>query len=505
MFKKILVANRGEIAVRIIRACREMGISPAAVYSEADRQSLHVTLADEAYCLGPAPSSESYLVIEKIIDAALQCGAQAVHPGYGFLAEDEAFAQACEDSGIAFIGPSPASMRIMGDKIGARAAVQKAGVPVVPGTTQALQSFQEAAALAAKMGYPVMLKASAGGGGKGLRKVDREADLRSAYDLARSEAQSSFNDPTLFLEQYLEKPRHIEVQLLGDRHGHLIFLGERECSIQRRHQKLVEECPSPVVDEKLRTRLGQAAVAAAKAANYYNAGTVEFLADANLNFYFLEMNTRLQVEHPVTEMVTGIDIVREQIRIAAGEKLRYQQEEVQLSGAAVECRVYAEDPQNNFFPSPGLITTFFEPSGPGIRNDSGVYAGCTIPIHYDPLISKLIAHGEDRTHALARMRRGLGEYRIGGVQTTLPFFKALLSHPEFIKGNLHTHFIEEHGLVETLTQAQGADESVPLIAAALDYFLRSGDTQPEPIPSTGNAWKQFAPPRGRLRRWRELP
>ena len=485
MFKKVLIANRGEIAVRIIRACRDFGISPVAVYSEVDREALHVRLADEAYEIGPAPSSESYLVIDKIVGAARRAHCQAVHPGYGFLAENQEFAQACEDSGLVFIGPSVASMKVMGDKVASRDAVRKAGVDVIPGSAGEIHSLQEAITMAHQIGYPIMVKASAGGGGKGLRMVVDERDLRSAYQMARSEAQSSFNDPRVFLEKYLERPRHIEIQLLGDLDGHLIHLGERECSIQRRHQKLVEECPSPLVDPELRDKLGRAAIVAGEAVGYCSAGTVEFLIDSSLNFYFLEMNTRLQVEHPVTEMVTGIDLVREQIRIATGQKLRYRQEDLQMHGNAIECRIYAEDPNNNFLPSPGKIIRLSEPSGPGIRNDSGVYAGCTIPAHYDPLISKLVAHDENRRYVIRRIQRALREYQMVGVHTTIPFFEVLLSHPQFVRGDLHTHFIEEHRLVEQM--AQSPIQEIPLIAAAIHYVSRE---RPSPgLRRPSNTWR----------------
>ena len=504
MFKKALIANRGEIAVRIIRACRDLGISPVSVYSEADREALHVTLADEAYEIGPAPSSESYLVIEKMIGVARRSHCDAIHPGYGFLAENAEFAQACEDAGVIFVGPSVAAMKVMGDKVASRTAMAKAGVPIVPGTSETLCSIQEAETAAAEIGYPVMLKASGGGGGKGLRKVDNPQQLLSAYEIAQSEAESSFNDPTLYLEKYLERPRHVEIQLLGDHTGHLIHLAERECSVQRRHQKLVEECPSPFVSQEMRSKLGEAAVSAGLAVDYYNAGTVEFLLDSEFNFYFLEMNTRLQVEHPVTEMVTGIDLVCEQFRIAAGQELRYQQEDLRMRGAAIECRVYAEDPHNHFFPSPGRIDSLSEASGPGIRNESSVYADCVIPIHYDPLISKLIAHGEDREQAIARMRRALGEYKIGGVRTTIPFFEVLFSHPQFVRGNLHTHFIEEHRLVEKMAEAQLEKESIPLIAAALDYFLRNR-TSPETFARQRSAWKERSRFSPLPRRWRQDP
>ena len=502
LFKKVLIANRGEIAVRIIRACRDLDISPVVIYSEADRAALHVRLAGEAYEIGPGPSSESYLVIDKIIDVARKARCQAVHPGYGFLAENQEFAQACDDSELIFIGPSVPAMRIMGDKVASREAVRKAGVEVIPGSEDEVRSHQEAVSRAAEIGYPVMVKASAGGGGKGLRKVSDEGDLRLAYQMARGEAQSSFNDPRVFLEKYLERPRHVEIQLLGDLDGHLIHLGERECSIQRRHQKLVEECPSPLVDPELRDRLGRAAVAAGNAVGYHNAGTVEFLIDSNLNFYFLEMNTRLQVEHPVTEMVTGIDLVREQIRIAAGQKLRYQQEDLQIRGHAIECRIYAEDPNNSFFPSPGKIVRLSEPSGPGIRIDGGVYAGCTIPVHYDPLISKLVAHAEDRGQAIRRIQRALREYQIAGVQTTIPFFEVLLSHPQFVRGDLHTHFIEEYRLVEQMSELP--IQEVPLIAAALHYVSQAQSGSPasrRPL----NAWRDYGRFRTLPLKWKGQP
>lgn len=483
MFKKILIANRGEIAVRIIRACRDLGVSPVVVFSEADREALHIRLCDEAHFIGPSPSLESYLVIEKIIDAARKSGAEAIHPGYGFLSESEPFAQACEDSKLVFIGPSAASMKLMGSKIASRAAVQKAGVPIVPGTTRSLRSREDALKAAAEIGYPVMLKASAGGGGKGLRLVSSREELTSLYETAGSEARASFNDSTLLIEKYLMKPRHIEIQVLGDLKGNVIHLGERECSIQRRHQKLVEESPSPLEDVELRRKIGEAAVAVAKTANYHNAGTVEFIVEpaavGENKFYFLEMNTRIQVEHPVTELVTGIDLVAEQIRIAAGSQLGCRQEEIRSRGAAIECRVYAEDPYNHFFPSPGTLTNYVEPSGPGIRTDSGVGSGSTIPVEYDPLISKVIAYGENRQQAILRMQRALGEYKIGGVRTTLPFFQVLLSHPAFIEGNLHTHFIDENQLIKGLEEESEKSDTVPLIAAALNHFYETQKPKPE--------------------------
>jgi len=492
MFRKILIANRGEIAVRIIRACRDLGISPVVVFSEADREALPVKLSDEAHFIGPSPSLESYLVMEKIIDAAGKSGAEAIHPGYGFLSESETFAQACEDSKLVFIGPSAASMKLMGSKIASRAAVQKAGVPIVPGTTRPLQSKEDALAVASEVGYPVMLKASAGGGGKGLRLVSSQEELSSLYETAGNEARASFNDPTLLIEKYLMRPRHIEIQVLGDLKGNLIHLGERECSIQRRHQKLVEESPSPLEDVDFRKQIGEAALTVAKTADYHNAGTVEFIVESGgtgrSKFYFLEMNTRLQVEHPVTEMVTGIDLVREQILIAAGSKLGYSQEEIRSRGAAIECRIYAEDPYNSFFPSPGIITTYFEPSGPGIRIDSGICIGSTIPVEYDPLISKVIAYGENRQHAILRMQRALGEYRIGGVRTTIPFFQVLLSHPAFIEADLHTHFIDEQKLIKDLEKESEKNDTVPLIAAALNHFYGAQKTKPK-VYSTRSLWK----------------
>jgi len=504
MFKKILIANRGEIAVRIIRACRDLGISPVVVFSEADREALHVRLCDEAHFIGPSPSLESYLVIEKIIDAARKSGAEAIHPGYGFLSESEPFAQACEDSKLVFIGPSAASMKLMGSKITSRAAAQKAGVPIVPGTTRSLRSREDALTAAAEIGYPVMLKASAGGGGKGLRLVSSEEELTSLYETAGSEARASFNDSTLLIEKYLMKPRHIEIQVLGDLKGNVIHLGERECSIQRRHQKLVEESPSPLEDVEFRRTLGEAAVAVAKTARYHNAGTVEFMvepaATGGHSFYFLEMNTRIQVEHPVTEMVTGIDLVAEQIRIASGSKLGCRQEEIRSRGAAIECRIYAEDPYNHFFPSPGTLTTYVEPSGPGIRTDSGVGSGSTIPVEYDPLISKVIAYGENRQQAILRMKRALGEYKIGGVRTTIPFFQVLLSHPAFIEGSLDTHFIDEHQLIEGLKEGSCKSDTVPLIAAALEHFYETRKPKPR-LYSKRGLWRNSQHPSDPFHKW----
>jgi len=442
MFTKILIANRGEIAVRIIRACREMEISPVAVYSEADRAALHVRLADEAYLLGPAPSTQSYLAFEKIIEIAHRCGAQAIHPGYGFLSENAEFARAVEDAGLMLIGPPWQAMQLMGSKTSARQAALRAGAPIVPGTAEPLAGEKDACRVAEEIGFPVMLKASAGGGGKGMRLIKTGDELKSAYALAQAEAASAFKDPSLYLEKAIANPRHIEIQILADRYGNTVYLGERECSIQRRHQKVIEECPSPLNDADLRRRAGEAAVRIARAAGYYNAGTIEFLVDSDRNFYFLEMNTRLQVEHPVTEMVTGIDLVKEQIRIAAGEMLSFTQDEIQMRGAAIECRIYAEDPDNNFLPAPGCIVKYKEPTGPGVRVDGGSYEGWQVPIYYDPLLSKLITWGRTRQEAIARMRRALDEYVIDGIRTTIPFFKEVLTAKSFLSGEIDTGFID---------------------------------------------------------------
>src|SRR5215471_1860628 len=442
MFKKILIANRGEIAVRLIRACRELGIPTAAVYSEADRGALHVRMADEAYAIGPAPSRESYLVIERIIDAALRSHADAIHPGYGFLAENASFAKACDDAAITFIGPSAASIALMGSKIQARRAVAKYGVESVPGTIDPIKSDDEARTIAASVGYPIMLKASGGGGGKGLRFVASEHELASALRNTRSEAMAAFGDDAIYIEKFVETPRHVEIQVLADMHGNAVYVGERECTIQRRHQKVIEECPSPIMDPDLRRRMGEAALKVVRAANYYNAGTVEFIVDPRRSFYFLEMNTRLQVEHPVTEMVTGLDLVKHQIHVAAGEKLSIRQEDIEMRGAAIECRVYAEDPDNNFFPCPGKITSLRTPSGPGVRNDGGVYQGWTVPIEYDPLISKLVAWGSSRDEAIARMKRALSEYQVEGIKTNISFFLEILEDPDFVKGHFDTGFLD---------------------------------------------------------------
>jgi acetyl-CoA carboxylase, biotin carboxylase subunit len=495
VFKRLFIANRGEIAVRIIRACRDLGISPIVAYSEADRSSLHVRLADHAVLIGEAPATESYLSVAKIIAAARSFEAEALHPGYGFLAENESLARACEQAGLIFIGPSPEAMRIMGSKLESRAAAMRAGVAPVPGTLDALESVRQVRERADEIGYPVMLKASGGGGGKGMRLVHSPEEVSSAFELARREAEASFGDSSLYMEKYLTRARHIEVQVLGDRKGNLVHLGERECSIQRRHQKVLEECPSPMVSEAFRQELGAAALALATAVDYSSAGTVEFLLDASSPkqpppYYFLEMNTRLQVEHPITEVVTGLDLVCEQIRVAAGESLGYSQADVRLRGWAIECRVYAEDPDNNFFPSPGTISSLLEPSGPGIRIDSGVYAGFTIPVDYDPLVSKLVAHGESRNHAIARMRRALAEYRIGGVKTTIPFFQRLLQLPEYLQGELHTGLVEAHR-EQLKTEFSPVEQQIPVVAAALTHLIDHAAALPETAKPARSWWKTY--------------
>jgi acetyl-CoA carboxylase biotin carboxylase subunit len=468
IFDKVLIANRGEIAVRIIRACREMGIRTVAVYSEADRGALHVRMADEAYAIGPSPAVESYLAIPKIIDVATRSKATAVHPGYGFLSENATFAQACEDAGLIFIGPSPSSMALMGSKVEARRATSKFGVPIVPGTIDPIIDDREAVKTAESTGYPIMLKASAGGGGKGLRLVRNETELNSALRDARSEAKAAFGNDAVYVEKYVERPRHVEIQVLADRHGNAVYIGERECSIQRRHQKVIEECPSPIMTPDLRSRMGEAALNVVRAAQYYNAGTVEFLVDQNRQFYFLEMNTRLQVEHPITELVTGLDLVKYQLRVAAGDKLDLQQDDIVMRGAAIECRVYAEDPANNFLPSPGRITAFRPPSGPGIRHDTGVYQGWTVPNDYDPLIAKLATWDRTRADSIGRMRRALTEYQIAGIHTNISFFLEVLDDPDFHQANFDTGFLDRWMQNRNSTyKFSGVDRDIAVIAAAL--------------------------------------
>ncbi|MGB9896696.1 acetyl-CoA carboxylase biotin carboxylase subunit [Thermanaerothrix sp.] len=479
MFKKILIANRGEIAVRIARACRELGIQSVAVYSDADRQALHVRYADEAYYLGPSPARESYLCADKILAIARKCGADAIHPGYGFLAERADFAQACQDAGIVFIGPKPSAIAAMGDKAVARATVAAAGVPVVPGTEgEGNLSDEELLAIAPQIGFPLLIKATAGGGGKGMREVHSLEEMPDLLKSARREAEAAFGDGNIYLEKLIPGARHIEFQILADQFGNIVHLGERECSIQRRHQKLVEESPSPLLAENpdLRAQMGKVAVRAAQAVGYVNAGTIEFLVDQNRNFYFLEMNTRLQVEHPVTEMVTGIDLVKEQILIAMGRPLRFSQEDIQIHGAAIECRINAEDPAHNFIPMIGQIRHLFTPAGPGVRLDSGIYAGYEITPYYDPLIAKLITWGESRVEAIQRMRRALEELRIVGVQTNIPFHLALLNNPRFIAGQCDTSFVDNH-----LVTLQNNDEKTAALLAAITAALVTHRQRPQTV------------------------
>ncbi|RNB87893.1 acetyl-CoA carboxylase biotin carboxylase subunit [Brevibacillus fluminis] len=444
MFKKVLIANRGEIAVRIIRACREMGIATVAVYSEPDREALHVQLADEAYCIGPAPSKQSYLNMAALISVADRTGSDAIHPGYGFLAENAAFAQVCADNNITFIGPEPDAITRMGDKSIARQTMKEAGVPTVPGTEGLIEREEEAVSIADEIGYPVIIKATAGGGGKGMRVANNEEELVYSLHQARKEAEAAFGNAGVYIEKYLEEPRHVEIQIMGDKHGNVVYLGERDCSIQRRHQKLVEEAPSPALTEKLRKEMGKAAVEAAKAVNYHGAGTIEFLLDRHGKFYFMEMNTRIQVEHPVTEMITGIDLIREQISVAAGKPLSFAQKDVKINGWAIECRINAENPAKNFMPSPGKVEFYLPPGGYGVRVDSAVYSGYAITPFYDSMVAKLIVWGKDREEAIQRMKRALDEFVIEGVKTTIPFHQRLLEHELFVAGDFHTKFLESH-------------------------------------------------------------
>ena len=489
---KVLIANRGEIAVRVIRACREMGYPTVAVYSEPDRAALHVVSADQAMPVGAAPSRESYLRIDRILDAAKKSGADAIHPGYGFLAENADFARACRDAGLLFIGPSPESIDAMGSKTESRQRMKAAGVPVVPGLTEPVKSFDEIAAFAKESGFPIMIKASAGGGGKGMRLVEREEDLRQSFERVTSEAESFFGDSAVYAEKFITSPRHIEVQVVGDQHGNIVHVGERECTLQRRHQKVVEECPSPVVDEELRARLGAMAVKAAAAVNYYSTGTIECLMGPDREFYFLEMNTRLQVEHPVTEMVWGVDLVKEQLRIAQGEKLSFTQADLRPLGHAIECRIYAEDPARKFAPSPGLIRYINLPQGPGVRNDQGVYPGYTVPVYYDPMLSKLIVHGPTREEAIARMRRALAEYRVEGIMTTIPFFTYIMDNPDFIAANFDTGYIDR--ILPQIDFAERPstqhDVDAAIAAAAILAFEESQNVKlPEDLPSR---WRNAA-------------
>ncbi|QQE72896.1 acetyl-CoA carboxylase biotin carboxylase subunit [Brevibacillus composti] len=446
MFQKVLIANRGEIAVRVIRACRELGIRTVAVYSEADREALHVKMADEAYCIGPTASKESYLNIANIMSVATKVGADAIHPGYGFLAENADFAEICAACNITFIGPDPEAIIKMGDKSTAKETMKAAGVPTVPGTDGLVEEIADAIKTANEIGYPVMVKATAGGGGRGMRVAVNDEDLEKAIRQAQSEAKTAFGNPGVYLEKFVEGPRHVEIQIMADKHGNVVYLGERDCSIQRRHQKLIEEAPSPALSEELRKEMGEAAVAAAKAVNYHGAGTVEFLLDKHGKFYFMEMNTRIQVEHPVTELVTGFDLIKEQLTVAAGLPLSFTQEEIQLDGWAIECRINAENPAKNFMPSPGKISTYLPPGGFGVRVDSAAYTGYVIPPYYDSMIAKLIVWGQDRDEAIARMKRALGEFVVEGINTTIPFHLKVLDHEVFVSGHFDTKFLETYDL-----------------------------------------------------------
>ncbi|PTN08029.1 acetyl-CoA carboxylase biotin carboxylase subunit [Mangrovibacterium marinum] len=490
---KILVANRGEIAIRIMRTCREMNIATVAVFSDADRTSMHVRYADEAYYIGPAPSKESYLRADKIIDVALKSKADAIHPGYGFLSENAEFAKLCSENKIVFIGPSAEVIVAMGDKIQARKAMIAAGVPVVPGTTEAIASEDEALEIIAEIGLPVMIKASAGGGGKGMRLVTQEAEILSSVRAARSEALAAFNDDAVYIEKYVSSPHHIEFQVMGDQHGNVIHLFERECSIQRRHQKMVEETPSPLMTAELRAQMGADAVNAAKAVNYVGAGTIEFLVDDQRNYYFLEMNTRLQVEHPITERVTGVDLVKQQILVAEGHALEYQQQDLAQKGHAIECRIYAEDSDNNFMPSAGRIHNITEPLGLGVRTDGYVYEGYEIPIHYDPMISKLIVWASNREEAIQRMRRALYEYKITGVKTSIKFLERIMDSEDFRSGNYDTTYIEKNR--DNLLRADQPDtvqEDMVIIATYIDYLNRLNKVIPtKQLNPTDNRWKKY--------------
>ena len=495
MFKKLLIANRGEIALRILRACRDLKIIGVAVYSDVDRSALHVRMADEAYAIGPAPSRESYLRIDKLVEVARRSGCDALHPGYGFLAENPQLPRACAEAGIVFIGPSADAMERLGAKTAARELAFRAGVPMVPGVREPIPQVEAARRVADEIGYPVLLKAVAGGGGKGMRLVSGTHELASAWRDAASEALNAFGDERIYIEKYLDRPRHIEMQIFADAHGNVVYLGERECSVQRRHQKVIEEAPSPFMTPELRRAMGEAAVRLAREAGYTNAGTAEFLVDAKRNFYFLEVNTRLQVEHPVTEAVTGFDLVELQLRVAVGEQLPIKQQDVTLHGHSMECRIYAEDPENHFFPSPGNIISWRPPHGPGIRLDEGVYSGWTVPGDYDPLLAKLIASGASRIEVIARLQRALAELEIAGIRTNILLFKKILADPDFQKGAIHTRWLDEHLaslLPARATDARGPSEAleikVAMIAAALWHVGQAKSANEEPAQSVSR-WR----------------
>jgi acetyl-CoA carboxylase biotin carboxylase subunit len=499
MFAKILIANRGEIAIRVIRACKELGIATAAVYSEADRAALHVRAADEAYCIGPAPSRDSYLNGARVLEVARACGADAIHPGYGFLSENAEFAEACAAAGITFIGPNPRAIRVMGNKTTSRVAVHDMGVPLVPGMRENLRSEEHALECARTIGFPLMMKAAAGGGGKGLRQISRMEDLPAAYRAAKSESLHAFGDDAVYLERYIENPRHVEIQLLGDKHGNIVYFPERECSIQRRHQKVIEEAPSTLVDPEMRRSMGEAAVRAARTVEYDSAGTVEFIVSGKTrDFYFLEMNTRLQVEHPITEMVTGIDLCKEMIRSAAGCPLAFRQEDIQLHGHAMECRIYAEDPDNRFLPTPGRIIGLRVPGGPWVRDESGMYEGLDVPIHYDPMLSKLVVWGSTRERCITRMTRALSEYSVKGIKTTIPFHARVMKNERFIKGDIDTNFIDSQFQPQDAARIK-PNEDIALVAAAIKAFRRDkeralhmlggGGAAGSPTGAAGSHWK----------------
>lgn len=491
--KKILVANRGEIALRIMRSAKEMGILTVAVYSEADRAALHVRYADEAICIGPAPANQSYLVAEKIIEACKLTGADAIHPGYGFLSENAGFARMVKAAGITLIGPSPEAMEIMGNKLSAKAAALKNNIPMVPGTDEAIDDMMQARLQAEEIGFPILIKAAAGGGGKGMRVVAHADAFEEQMKMAISEALAAFGDGSVFMERYVSSPRHIEIQVLGDTRGNIVHLFERECSIQRRHQKVVEEAPSTVLTDKVREEMGECAVRIARAVSYVGAGTVEFILDENLDFFFLEMNTRLQVEHPVTEMITGLDLVKEQIKIARGEALSFSQADLKINGHAIELRIYAEDPQHNFMPDIGILKTYRTPKGNGVRVDDGFDEGMEIPIYYDPMIAKLITHGENRSEAIAKMLRAIEEYDITGIQTTLMFGSFVMQHPAFITGNFNTHFVNRYYTTEApeIPETQESEADIALIAAivALKNLNKKNETSiPVAVPAAQNNW-----------------
>lgn len=498
MFKKVLVANRGEVAIRVIRACRELGVKTVTVYSEADGESLHVRYADECYCIGPAEPAQSYLNVDKIIDVAKRSGCEAIHPGYGFLSQIPAFARACEENGIEFVGPPSEVLQKMGNKVEARKIVEKAGFSIIPGSTEPARSTEEALEMAERVGYPVLVKAVYGGGGKGMRVVMSEDEMRRTLELAALEAEASFGSPELYVEKFLPRARHIEFQMLADKKGKVVHLGERECSLQRRYQKLIEETPSPLVTEELREDMGKAAVEITRAMNYVNAGTVEFLVDSEGNYYFLEMNTRLQVEHHVTEMVTGIDIVKAQIKIAAGQKLEYDQNDIVMRGHAINCRINAEDPYNDFMPSPGTVTRFRPPGGPGVRVDTHLYAGYTVSVFYDPLIAKLAVWGLNREESIQRMKNALSEFVIEGVKTTIPFHRKVMENECFLRGDIHVNFIEER-ISELLPERALEEEEAAAIIAVLADYIERGRTRaviPRREPRAVSLWKLA----GRVRR-----